>query len=181
MCGILAILDRTTALHDCRAEVLLDRLAHRGPDGRGVFSTDSAWLGHRRLAIVDPEGSPQPYVTARSPGERVAWALNGEIYNHEALRAELGGEFASAGDGAVLGPHFARDGDAMPDALDGAFAFVLLDEATGHWIAARDALGICPLYVGHHDDGTIWFASEMKALVDDCSRVEIVPPAALHK
>ncbi len=176
MCGILAILDRTSTQHDARADFLLDRLAHRGPDGRGTFSLDTAWLGHRRLAIVDPEGSPQPYVTPATSGGRLAWILNGEIYNHEALRDELGGAFATAGDGAVLGPLFERDGDAMPDALDGAFAFVVVDEDTGCWIAARDSMGICPLYVGHHIDGSLWFASEMKALVDDCARVEIVPP-----
>lgn len=176
MCGILAILGLGASRHSERADRLLDRLVHRGPDGRGVFSSDDAWLGHRRLAIVDPgPASAQPYVTGED-GARLAWVVNGEIYNHAALREALGGVFPSDGDGAVLGRLFERDGRELAAALDGPFACVVVDEVSGRWVAARDALGICPLYVGHHADGTLWFASEMKALVDDCERVELVPP-----
>jgi asparagine synthase (glutamine-hydrolysing) len=64
----------------------------------------------------------------------------------------------------------------MPSSLDGQFALVALNETTGAWIAARDHVGICPLFMGRHRDGTIWFASELKSLVDDCDQVEIVPP-----
>jgi asparagine synthase (glutamine-hydrolysing) len=66
-------------------------------------------------------------------------------------------------------------GDELPAALDGQFAFVIIDDQ-GRWLAARDHVGICPLYMGRHADGTIWFASEMKALVDDCEHVELVEP-----
>ena len=85
MCGILAILDSSSAgspvhRHAKRAEFLLDRLAHRGPDGRGTFRDRRSWLGHRRLAIVDPVGGAQPFHV-----DGLAWAINGEIYNHDVL------------------------------------------------------------------------------------------------
>ena len=175
MCGILAIIDprRTgsVARHARRAEILLDRLAHRGPDGRDTLALPHAWLGHRRLAIVDPVGGTQPF---RRDG--VAWIANGEIFNHTELRAELGLTGISDSDCAVIGPAWQLFGSRLPERLDGQFSFVATDERTGHWIAARDHVGVCPLYFGRHTDGTLWFASEMKALVDDCVHVELVPP-----
>lgn len=179
MCGLLAIL-RTPgapapAVHAGRADWLLDTLAHRGPDGRGIICGPTAWLGHRRLAIVDPEGGAQPCLH-----DTMAWVVNGEIYNHQTLRQQLAaaGEapISSACDSAVVGPAWQVHGDELPARLDGQFAFVAVDQAAGRWIAARDHMGICPLYLGRHADGSIWFASEMKALVADCESVEIVPP-----
>ena len=174
MCGILAVLDpfggpARASRHGRRADVLLDRLSHRGPDGRGVLALDRGWLGHRRLAIVDPEGGAQPFAH-----QGTSWIANGEIFNHGALRTRYGSAPA-ASDCAVIGPVWRRTGDTAPSHLDGQFAFVCLDR-DGRWIAARDHAGISPLYVGHHADGTVWFASEMKALVDDCAQVAIVGP-----
>lgn len=184
MCGILAIVDQAgdrfgarwphARAHADRARVLLDRLQHRGPDAAGSLTLPNAWLGHRRLAVIDPQGSPQPF--ADGP---VACTANGEIYNHAALRAELGRADLPGSDCAVIGPAWRAMGDALPDALDGQFAFVCADRDTGAWIAARDHMGICPLYAGWHRDGTIWFASEMKALIDDCRRVELVEPGEM--
>ena len=127
--------------------------------------------GHRRLSIMDPAGGAQPF-----EADGLAWVSNAEIFNHAELRERFGGKF-SASDCAVLGPTWRALGDAAPAALDGQFAWVCVEETSGRWIAARDHAGVCPLYVGWHADGTFWFASEMKALVDDCYRVEIVPPA----
>lgn len=176
MCGILAILDPFGAparagRHARRAEPLLDRLAHRGPDGRGVLRLDRGWLGHRRLAIVDPEGGAQPFDHAG-----IAWIANGEIFNHDSLRSRFGSA-STASDCGVIGPTWQEAGDSVPSLLDGQFAFVCGD-AAGRWIAARDHAGISPLYIGHHADGTVWFASEMKALVDDCADVALVPPGS---
>ncbi|RME41888.1 MAG: asparagine synthase (glutamine-hydrolyzing), partial [Planctomycetota bacterium] len=176
MCGILAVLESPQARgrtdrHAGRAGVLLERLAHRGPDGRGTRNGPRAWLGHRRLAIVDPEGGDQPFHL-----DGISWVVNGEIYNHESLRACCADEALPAADGAVIGPLWRRFGLAAVERLDGQFAFVAADERTGRWLAARDHVGICPLYLGRHADGTIWIASEMKALVDDCTHVEIIPP-----
>ncbi len=175
MCGFLAILKSDSAVsvgvHSSRAEQLLDQLAHRGPDGRGVWQGKHAWLGHRRLAIVDPEGGAQPCIR-----NGVAWVTNSEIYNHEELRKQTGAADMPACDSAVFGSAWRKYGDDLPKHLDGQFAFVIVDEARGVWMAARDPIGICPLYVGRHADGSLWFASEMKALVADCEHVEIVPP-----
>ncbi|MDX9911361.1 MAG: asparagine synthase B [Phycisphaerales bacterium] len=176
MCGILAILETPTSrlrarVHARRASGLLERLTHRGPDGRGTLQLEHAWLGHRRLAIIDPQGGKQPL---RHAG--VASVVNGEIFNHEALRERYALHGLPHVDSAVIAPLWALRGTSMCREIDGEFAFVCVDERTGAWIAARDHMGICPLYVGWHRDGTMWFASEMKALVDDCERVEIVPP-----
>jgi len=184
VCGILTILETDKSLgrarcHAQRASDLLDRLAHRGPDGRGSCllsrAERGAWLGHRRLAIIDPEGGAQPLFQGAEDARRIAWVANAEIYNHESLRAEFGVTHASGSDCAVLGEAWQSLGDDLPDALDGQFAFVIADDH-GRWLAARDHMGICPLYVGRHADGTLWFASEMKALVDDCEHIELVEP-----
>lgn len=175
MCGILAIVDPFGAparafSHASRADRLLDRLAHRGPDGRGTLTCTRGWLGHRRLSIMDPAGGRQPF-----NADGLAWVANAEIFNHAELRVRLDAP-PSSSDCSVIGPAWRAHGDAAPVALDGQFAWVCLDQGTGRWTATRDHAGVCPLYVGWHADGTVWFASEMKALVDDCSRVEVVPP-----
>ncbi|MFN3203018.1 MAG: asparagine synthase B [Bradymonadia bacterium] len=180
MCGILAILDpsvdhQKAHLHHLRASVLIERLAHRGPDGVGVWQGLRGVLGHRRLAIVDPEGGAQPFSQTREQGT-IAWAANGEIYNHHQLRDQLGVQLESGSDCAVIGPAWQHFGDQLMHQLDGQFALAVLDDSTGRWLVARDPIGICPLYIGLHDDGTVWFASEMKALVDDCMHVELVEP-----
>ena len=175
MCGILAIVDpfgapARASSHGRRGDDLLDRLRHRGPDGRGTLTTSRGWLGHRRLSIVDPAGGAQPF-----SAEGVAWVSNAEIFNHHEMRGRYGAA-ASRSDCAVIGPAWRALRDDAPQALDGQFAWLCIEEATGRWMAARDHAGICPLYVGWHDDGTVWFASEMKALVDDCVRVEVIGP-----
>ncbi|MEM9374331.1 MAG: asparagine synthase B, partial [Planctomycetota bacterium] len=159
------------ASHASRGEVLIDRLTHRGPDQRGTASLPHAWLGHRRLAVVSPKDGEQPCQHAS-----LAWVSNSEIYNHQDLRADLPDMPDSACDSAVIGPVLARHGTEGITMLDGQFAVVHTDQRTGHWIAARDHAGICPLYLGRHADGTLWFASEMKALVDDCVHIELVKP-----
>jgi len=180
MCGILAIVETgmggwRARDHGGRAHSILPCLAHRGPDARGTLQLERAWLGHQRLAIVDPHGSPQPFQSGS-----VACTANGEIYNHAQLRAEHGLDNEPGSDCAVIGPLWAKHGSRTPALLDGQFAFVAVDDATGHWIAARDHMGICPLYLGRHEDGTLWFASEMKALVDDCRHVELVEPGTMR-
>ena len=174
MCGILAVLDpfgspARASAHARRADALLDRMQHRGPDGRGTITLPRGWLGHRRLAIVDPEGGAQPFDHAGA-----AWIANGEVFNHALLRQRFGSA-PGRSDCAVIGPVWQDAGDLAPSLLDGQFAFALLDRA-GRWLVARDHVGISPLYIGRHQDGTRWFASEMKALVDDCSDVTLVPP-----
>lgn len=88
MCGIagLVALDSRTTVDPDLLNRMTDRLAHRGPDGRGVWVRDSVGFGHRRLAIVDPHDGAQPWVDERGRG---ALTYNGELYNHLELRAEL--------------------------------------------------------------------------------------------
>lgn len=180
MCGLLAIVETPASATRSRAhagpgEAIIDRLRHRGPDQRGTLTMPHAWLGHRRLAIVSPETGEQPCVSGAA-GSRTAWVTNSEIFNHEALRPMCDELPESQSDSAVIGPlirKYGLDGVAM---LDGQFSLVVVHEDSEHWIAARDHIGICPLFVGFHADGTMWFASELKCLVEDCERVEIVEP-----
>ena len=180
MCGLLAILDtpasgQKAGAHAPRGEALIDLVRHRGPDQRGTLAFPHAWLGHRRLAIVSPETGEQPCV-AGEPGRRTAWVTNSEIFNHESLRPLCDVLPESLSDSAVIGPIIRRHGLEGVPMLDGQFALVVAFEDSPGWIAARDHIGICPLFVGFHADGTMWFASEMKCLIDDCERVEIVEP-----
>jgi asparagine synthase (glutamine-hydrolysing) len=184
MCGFLAIVETqasggqsgglAAAIGErAGAEALLDLLAHRGPDQRGVWSGEHAWLGHRRLAIMSPEDGRQPV----DGGKRV-WVSNSELYNADELIGQLGVEPACQADSKAIGPMIEAYGVGAFNQFDGQFAIVCVDPETGHWIAGRDHMGICPMYIGWHSSGTIWFASEMKALVGDCDRVEIVDPGS---
>ena len=107
---------------------------------------------------------------------------NSEIYNHEAIKAkQLAGVQIvknSKSDSAIIG-HMYETMGAGPElwnALDGIFACVILDEATGQFTVARDPMGICSLYWGRGDDGSFWFASEMKSLQNACSSFDYFPP-----
>lgn len=176
MCGFLAILeteqsDGASAGLSVRGSELLDTLAHRGPDQRGIWRGKGGWLGHRRLAIMAPEDGFQPIDDGRS-----VWVSNSEIYNADELIAELGVTPACAADSKAIGPTLDRHGVDGLAKLDGQFAIVHVDPRSGHWIAGRDHVGICPMYIGWHPGGTVWFASEMKALVHDCTRVALVEP-----
>jgi asparagine synthase (glutamine-hydrolysing) len=178
MCGFLAILetkesDRVSAALSVRASELLDKLEHRGPDQRGIWRGKGAWLGHRRLAIMAPEDGLQPIDDGRS-----VWVSNSEIYNADELIRELGVTPACAADSKAIGPVLQRYGVEGFDKLDGQFAIVHVDSRSGHWIAGRDHMGICPMYIGWHENGTVWFASEMKALIEECARVELVEPGS---
>ena len=150
-------------------------LRHRGPDGIAVVADEHAALGHRRLSIVDLRNGGQPlYNEDRS----VAVVYNGEIYNHEALRAQLAHDhvFASASDGEVL-PHLleSEEPEAACRRLRGMFAVAAVT-AQG-LVLARDPLGIKPLYWSRTGD-TIAFASELAAMtpLGASESVEIFPP-----
>jgi asparagine synthase (glutamine-hydrolysing) len=139
---------------------MAQRLRHRGPDGDGVWGAPGVALAHRRLAILDlSEGGHQPMVF----GSHVL-SYNGEIYNHERLRAELPGPWQSTGDTEVLLHLLAKQGSACLDRLVGMFAFAAWDTREQRLLLVRDRLGIKPLYYRLLPDG-IAFASELKALL----------------
>jgi asparagine synthase (glutamine-hydrolysing) len=169
MCGICGFVGRADrALIESMTEVL----AHRGPDGDGVkvFPAQDgrvpAALGHRRLSILDtsPRGA-QPMGYAR---DRYWITYNGELYNFRELRAELeadGLEFASECDTEVLLAMYARHGEGMLDRINGIFAFAIWDTESHELFLARDRLGVKPLYHAHRD-GVLYFASELKAVLE---------------
>lgn len=186
MCGILAVLNSPERVETLRPRVveLVKKLRHRGPDWSGIhvqeiegFSEGQRCnvLAHERLAIVDPEGGEQPLL---SEDGRIALAVNGEIYNHRTLAAELRGDhvFATGSDCEVIVHLYEELGPDLVEELDGVFGFVLADRSTGDVVAARDPIGVVPLYWGRGRDGGLWFASEMKAIAEVCPRFEQFPP-----
>ncbi|GAB4438539.1 MAG: asparagine synthase (glutamine-hydrolyzing) [Rhodocyclaceae bacterium] len=168
MCGINGIFAyRNGTVDPAELQRTRDRMTARGPDGCGSWmSADrSVGLAHRRLAIIDlSDAAAQPMATEDG---RLVVSFNGEIYNHEALRAELardGVRFRTRSDTEVLLHLYRRNGPAMLDRLRGMFAFAVWDEAKRELFLARDPYGIKPLY--YSDDGrTFRFASQAKALL----------------
>lgn len=181
MCGILAILslDPSRAPHDelrKSALKLARTLRHRGPDWSGIYSDDKAILAHERLAIVDVEHGAQPLIDARTGA---VLAVNGEIYNHTALRASLEGahEFKTNSDCEVLLYLYdERGAKRFLNEVNGIFAFVLHDPARNTFLIARDPIGVVPLYVGWDRQERLCVASEMKALSGVCERISEFPP-----
>jgi asparagine synthase (glutamine-hydrolysing) len=156
MCGIVA----EHGGSDPEAlERMLERLAHRGPDERGAVQVDGSWLGHRRLSIVDVGGGRQPLSTRDDSAYLVG---NGEVYNHEEVRAGLSGrELLTTSDNEVALHLLDEEGPAALGRLSGMFAFVMAGR-DGRFVAARDPVGIKPLYWAQRD-GAARFASEMHA------------------
>ena len=177
MCSILGILDIRTDAAALRevALRLSRRQRHRGPDWSGVYASESAVLAHERLAIVDVENGAQPL---SSPDRRHVLAVNGEIYNHEALEQNLREPYAfqTRSDCEVILALYAERGVDFLNELNGIFAFVLYDAELDRYLIARDPIGVIPLFVGHDEDGNFYVASEMKALVGHCRTIEDFPP-----
>jgi asparagine synthase (glutamine-hydrolysing) len=150
-----------------------ERLHHRGPDDSGLLHNGSTVLAHRRLSIIDVAGGKQPL---RNENGNLALVCNGEIYNHARLRRELREphRFVTHSDSEIILHLYEELGPACVTKLDGMFAFVLSDGE--RVFAARDPLGIKPLYMGRDSTGGLWFASELKALIGVCTSIEEVPP-----
>jgi len=166
MCGIAgaagAVADRRALL-----DGMSTALAHRGPDEAGFYEDGQVALAIRRLAIIDVAGGQQPYKNERATVHAV---FNGEIYGYAALRDRLervGHTFASRTDGEVIVHAYEEFGMRFIEELDGMFAFALWDSAQQILVLARDRLGKKPLFVAHHDDGSLTFASELAALLKD--------------
>ncbi|MDH3785830.1 MAG: asparagine synthase B [Acidobacteriota bacterium] len=154
---------------------LSKRQRHRGPDWSGIYADDHAILAHERLAIVDVEHGAQPL---KSPDGRCILAVNGEIYNHRQLTADLAQpyEFQTRSDCEVILALWQEHGPAFLNRLNGIFAFALYDRKTQRYFIARDPIGVMPLYMGHDADGNFFVASEMKAILDVCKTVSEFPP-----
>ncbi|HVX44878.1 MAG TPA: asparagine synthase (glutamine-hydrolyzing) [Mycobacteriales bacterium] len=167
MCGIAAIHDfrpTPSRLREARAigAAMLGELDHRGPDGQGTRLTGPTWLGHTRLAIVDLDGGHQPLTTSRSENWLVA---NGEIYNHNDLRAQLPGPFGTDSDSEVILHVLADGGPAGIHRMRGMYAFCAAGP-DGQVVLGRDPLGVKPLYWARHEDRML-VASELRAFPDE--------------
>ena len=167
MCGIAGIFHCGTIkpVDPARVERMCDALVHRGPDGSGVWAAPGVGLGHRRLAIIDLAGSPQPMHSADG---RATIVFNGEIYNFRELRRELeglGAEFRTHGDTEVILAAWRQWGTECLSRLHGMFAFAIYDAADRTLFLARDRLGVKPLFMAHLSDGSLAFASELKGLL----------------
>ncbi|MEL4485883.1 asparagine synthase B [Shewanella algae] len=177
MCSIFAILDIQSDAASLRSTALeMSKLMrHRGPDWSGIHTTPRAILAHERLAIVDIEHGAQPLL---SEDGQLVLAVNGEIYNHKELKAELGDKYSyqTNSDCEVILALYQEYGCDFLDKLNGIFAFVLYDKAKDCYLVGRDHMGIIPLYTGRDTSGNLYVASEMKALVPVCKTVEVFSP-----
>ncbi|MBC8796342.1 asparagine synthase B [Shewanella algae] len=177
MCSIFAILDIQSDASALRSTALeMSKLMrHRGPDWSGIHTTARAILAHERLAIVDIEHGAQPLL---SEDGQLVLAVNGEIYNHKELKAELGDKYSyqTNSDCEVILALYQEYGCDFLDKLNGIFAFVLYDKAKDCYLIGRDHMGIIPLYTGRDTSGNFYVASEMKALVPVCKTVEVFSP-----
>jgi asparagine synthase (glutamine-hydrolysing) len=167
MCGIAGIFHCGTPkpVDPARVKAMADALAHRGPDGEGVWTAPGVGLGHRRLSIIDLAGSPQPMPSADG---RAILVFNGEIYNFRELRRELeklGARFRTDGDSETILAAWQQWGVECLSRLHGMFAFALYDLDRRTLFLARDRLGVKPLFSAMLSDGSLAFASELKGLL----------------
>lgn len=177
MCSIFAILDiqsDPSALRHIALE-MSKLMRHRGPDWSGIFADEHAILAHERLAIVDIEHGAQPLY---SDDGSLILAVNGEIYNHNELKALLGDKYTykTNSDCEVILALYQEYGVDFLDMLNGIFAFVLYDKKQNRYLIGRDHMGIIPLYTGHDAAGNFYVASEMKSLIPVCKSVAVFKP-----
>lgn len=164
MCGIFGYFDRSGASLEAAALAAMgDRIRHRGPDDRGIFSAPGVALGNQRLSIIDIAGGHQPFV---SDDGAIVVVQNGEIFNHVELSAELAGTpyaCRTHSDTEVLLRLYERDGIDFIDRLNGMFAIAIYDAREDATYLIRDRVGVKPLYVAENGS-RILFASEIKSI-----------------
>lgn len=166
MCGLVGIVERDGApVSPAILGRMTEAIAHRGPNGEGVFTDGQVGLGHRRLAIIDlTAAGHQPMA---SPDGRYVLAYNGEVYNFRELRVKLealGKTFRSRTDTEVVLQAWAEWGESSVDQFNGMFALAVIDRARRELLLARDRYGVKPLYWIQLGD-TVLCASEVKAFL----------------
>jgi len=168
MCGIAGLFHPRLPkpVDPARIEAMTDVLAHRGPDGSGIWTGPGVGLGHRRLSIIDlSDAAAQPML---SPDRREVVSFNGEIYNFREVRAELeakGFVFRTESDTEVILAAWRQWGPDFLSRLNGMFAISIYDGAQDALFLARDRLGVKPLFYTELSDGALIFASELKGLL----------------
>jgi asparagine synthase (glutamine-hydrolysing) len=156
-----------------------DGIAHRGPDAEGFYIEPGLGLVHRRLSIIDLAGGDQPI---GNEDNSVQVVFNGEIYNYQALRADLesrGHQFRTHSDTEVLVHLYEERGERLVEQLRGMFAFALWDRRRRRLLLVRDRLGIKPLYV-YRDGEKLLFGSEIKAILAHPGVIRRIDPAAVE-
>ena len=177
MCSIMGYCGKGAALELFKKG--FDETISRGPDMSKIIDTGDGLLGFHRLAIMGlSEKGMQPFSLN---GSHVV--CNGEIYGFEKIKKELSKkyEFVSGSDCEILLPMYFEYGTDMFRMLDAEFALIIYDGEKGKYIAARDPIGIRPLYYGYDKSGTIVFASEPKNLVVICDKIMPFPPGHFYK
>ena len=168
MCGIAGIAFSSKSRRSANESVLrrmCDVISHRGPDDEGFFIDGSVGLGHRRLSIVDVAAGHQP-MTNEDGSLRITY--NGEIYNHADFRAELearGHVYQTHCDTETILHLYEEHGEGCVEYLRGMFSFAIWDSNKRKLFIARDRLGVKPLYYAQTQDGSLYFASEIKSLL----------------
>lgn len=173
MCGIVGFIDRNVYNKNTKQKVysekevlacMMDKIAHRGPDGSGMYLDDSIALGHRRLAIIDIKNGMQPM---KNEDETLICIFNGEIYNFQELKVQLeekGHHFATQSDTEVLLHGYEEWKKELPKKLRGMFAFAIWDNKKKELFCARDYFGIKPFYYYQKED-IFLFGSEIKSFL----------------
>lgn len=176
MCGIIGVFNVRADNEALRNQVLemSKKIRHRGPDWSGTYCNNKVMFSHERLAIVDPQSGGQPLY---SKDRNLILAVNGEIYNHQELRAQIPGyEFLTHSDCEVILALYQKKGIDFIEDLNGIFAFALYDTEKDCYLIARDHMGIIPLYMGTDIYGQFYIASELKALEGICNQIKEFPP-----
>ena len=201
MCGILGFCGKEGDFKTIQNA--LSKTRSRGPDMSRIVNTGNGWLGFNRLSIMGiTESGMQPFVYAKkrvldvsrlsegaegweAPEDaKLLLVCNGEIYGFRSIRQDLMGKgyhFISESDCEILPPLYEKYGTGMFSMLDAEFALVMYDVEKDSYIAARDPIGIRPLYYGVREDGTYVFASEPKNLVPLVDKVLPFPPGHYYK
>lgn len=169
MCGITGWIDWEKDLNRQRSvlEAMTEALFSRGPDAGGIWVSTCAFLGHRRLIVVDPEGGGQPMIRHRGKHKYIV-TYNGELYNTRELRRELEKRghtfFTRNSDTEVLLLAYMEWGTDCLKFLNGIFAFALWDDSKESLFLARDRLGVKPLFYAQRGSAFL-FGSEPKSLL----------------
>lgn len=167
MCGICGIVENFHIRDDATSIVqnMMQKISHRGPDGKGIEKGENYTFGHQRLAIIDIDNGQQPMQTE---DKKITLVYNGEIYNYIDLRQELsrkGVRFKTFSDTEVLLKLYEIEGEQCIKKLNGMFAFAIFDERENSFFAARDHFGIKPFYYTFLKNRGIVFASEIKSIL----------------
>src|SRR5258705_110140 len=169
MCGINGIAFSSRSRRVIDGSVLKrmrDVITHRGPDDEGIFIDGAVGLGHRRLSIVDVAAGHQPMA---NEDNTLQITYNGEIYNHADFPTQLeakGHVYQTHCDTETILHLYEDYGEHCVDYLRGMFAFAIWDQRRKELFVARDRLGVKPLYYVHTDDGSLYFGSEIKTLLE---------------